>query len=252
MLLRLALILALLVAVGGLAVSHFITKPKVDDLNNNLTQTRQELQSTTEAKNKAEGEAKTQKAAADKATRELGETKTLLEAASTDAQQQRGRADRLQTDLTKATRERNEAQQALAAWNTLGIQPAQVAQLRVDLKKVGEERDALTEEKRIFLRNIEQLQNRLARYEGDREKPVEMPGLKGSIVAVDPQWNFVVLDVGETQGAKERGVVMVRRGDKLVGKARIVSVEPTRSVANLLPGWKQGDVAVQVGDAVLY
>jgi hypothetical protein len=45
---------------------------------------------------------------------------------------------------------------------------------------------------------------------------------------------------------------MVRRGDKLVGKVKIVSVEANRSVANVLPAWKQGDVAVAAGDLVLY
>lgn len=250
--LRLALILALLVAVGGLAVSHFVAKPKVDELHSNLVSTTQTLQETTTAKNAAEADAKTQKSVAEKVSRELTDTKALLETASTDAQQQRGRADRLQTDLTKVTKERNEAQQSLAAWNVLGVQPDQISQLRADLKKTSDERDAYASQERIFLRNIEQLQGKLSVYEGNREKPVEMPGLKGSVVAVDPQWQFVVLDVGEQQGAKERGVVMVRRGDKLVGKARIITVEPSRSVANLLPGWKQGDVAIQVGDAVLY
>ena len=250
--LRLALILALLVAIGGLAVSHFVAKPKVDELVTNLETTTQSLNETTTAKNAAEADAKAQKTVAERVSRELTDTKSLLEAAATDAQQQRGRADRLQTDLTKVTKDRNEAQESLAAWKVLGVQPEQISQLRADLKKTADERDTFATQEKIFLRNIEQLQTRLARYEGDREKPVEMPGLKGSVVAVDPQWQFVVLDVGEQQGAKERGVVMVRRGDKLVGKARIITVEPSRSVANLLPGWKQGDVGIQVGDSVLY
>lgn len=253
--LRLALILALLVAIGGLVVSHVLVKPKVDELNDNLISTTQQLQQTTEEKNQAEADARAQRATAEKATRELADTKASLETATTEAQQQRGRAERLQTDLTQVTRARNEAQEALAAWNALGLQPQQIAQLREDLRKAGDERDALTEEKRIFLRNLEQLQNRLARYEGDREKPVEMPGLRGSIAAVDPQWNFVVLDVGQQQGAKERGIVIVRRGDKLVGKARIISVSETRSIANLLPGWEQDKAAlgeIQVGDVILY
>jgi len=250
--LRLALILALLVAIGGLAVGHFVAKPKVDELKSNLDTTTQNLQQTTEAKNVAETEARNQKMLAEKVSRELTDTKGLLEAAATDAQQQRGRAERLQTELTSVTRQRNEAQETIAAWNVLGLQPGQVAQLQTDLKKVTEERDNYANQEPIFIRNIEQLKTRLARYEGGDEKPVEMPGLKGKIVAVDPQWDFVILDVGETQGAKERGVVMVRRGDKLIGKARIVTVEPSRSVANLLPGWKQGDIGVEVGDVVLY
>ena len=31
-----------------------------------------------------------------------------------------------------------------------------------------------------------------------------------------------------------------------------MTVEANRSIANLLPGWKQGDVAVAAGDVVLY
>ena len=249
--LRLALILALLVSIGGLVVSEFVTKPKVVELNDNLNSTKASLTQATEAKGKAEAEAKAQKAMADKASKELTETKAALETASTEAGQQRSRAERLQTDLTKTSKERNEAQQTLAAWNALGVQPEQITQLRIDLKAANEAKDALTEEKRIFLRNIENLQAALDRYQG-RDKPVEMPGLKGKIAAIDPQWKFVVLDVGQNQGAKERGIVMVRRGDKLVGKARIVSVEANRSIANLLPKWQQPGTEVQVNDVILY
>lgn len=249
--LRLALILALLVAIGGLVVSQFVTKPKVVELNDNLIATQASLAQMTDERNRADAEAKNQKEIADKASRDLTEANAALEIASTEAQQQRGRAERLQTDLTRITRERNEAQQILSAWNALGIQPDQVAQLRADLKTASDARDALADEKVIFIRKLEGLQAALDRYQG-RERPVEMPGLKGQIAAVDPQWGFIVLDVGETQGAKERGIVMVRRGDQLVGKARIVTVEPDRSIANILPSWQQPGTEVQVGDSVLY
>jgi hypothetical protein len=87
--------LAFAAAYGGLAVSEFVTKPKVVELNDRLTSTEASLAQTTEAKIKAEAEAKTQKAVAEKASRELTDTKTLLETASTEAEQQRGRAERL-------------------------------------------------------------------------------------------------------------------------------------------------------------
>ena len=249
--LRLALILALLVSIGGLAVSEFHTKPKVVDLNERLTSTEANLAQTTEAKNKAEAEAKNQKAIADKASRELTETKASLETASTEAEQQRGRAERLQNDLTKVTRDKNEAQQTLARWDALGVQPEQISQLRTDLKATTEARDVLADEKKILTRNIEKLQAALDTFQG-RERPIEMPGLKGQVAAVDPRWKFLVLNVGENQGAKERGVVIVRRGDKLVGKARIVSVEANRSIANLLPKWQQPGTEIQAGDTILF
>lgn len=250
--LRIALILALLAAGGALVVSQFVTKPKVVALNDDLTNTRQELVTTKDAKAKAESEAKVAKAAAEKSAKELADTKTARDEATAEADKQKTRADRLQTEVTTVTKDRNTAREELAQWQALGVKPDQVQQLRTDLRKASDERDALTDERRIFLRNLEQLQAKVDKYEGDREKVVEMPGLKGNIVAVDPQWNFVLLDVGQNQGAKERGIVMVRRGDKLIGKARIITVEPTRSFANLLPEWKQGDVAVAAGDSVLY
>ena len=63
---------------------------------------------------------------------------------------------------------------------------------------------------------------------------------------------FVLLDFGENQGALERGELIVRRGDKLVGKVSIVKVQSNRCIANILPQWKQGDVAIAEGDQVLY
>jgi len=82
---------------------------------------------------------------------------------------------------------------------------------------------------------------------------VKLPdGLKGTVLEVGPQGDFVLLDIGEAQGVLARGELLVRRGDKLIGKVRIVKVDANRSIGNLLPGWKQGDLAVAKGDLVLY
>jgi hypothetical protein len=249
--LRIALILALLAAGGALVVSQFVTKPKVDELNTTLANTQQELETTTTAKNKAESEAKVAKAAAEKAGKELADAKTARDEAAAEAQKQTTRADRLQNEFNTVSKDRNEARQQLAQWEALGVRPDQIQQLRADLRKTTEERDVLTDEQKIHLRKIDFLQAKVDKYEG-KDVIVEMPGLKGNVVAVDGQWGFVVLDVGENSNAKPGGIVMVLRGDKLIGKARIVTVEPTRSIANLLPDWQQGDVAVAVNDRVIY
>jgi len=251
MMLRLALVLALLAAAGALVVSQFVTKPKVVTLQGDLAATQASLLTTTEEKNKAETDARQAKAALDKTAADLASAQTARDAALDDATTQRTRADRLQTELASTTLQRNDAQQKLAQWEVLGVKPNQIEELKADLKKANLERDEVALVNQGLQRQKEQLEVRLARYEGD-DKPVEMPGLKGNIVAVDPQWNFVVLDVGEAHGAKERGIVMVRRGEKLIGKAKIITVEPNRCIANLLPEWSQGEVAVAPGDAVFY
>jgi len=76
------------------------------------------------------------------------------------------------------------------------------------------------------------------------------PGLKGRVLAVDPKYDFVVLDIGDDQGVKERGEMMVSRQGKLIGKVRINSVRKDRCVATILPAWKRGEI--MEGDQVIY
>jgi hypothetical protein len=73
--------------------------------------------------------------------------------------------------------------------------------------------------------------------------------LKGKVVVVDPKFDFIVLDVGESQGVLERGEMLVSREGKLVAKVRVWTVERQRCVANVLPGWKLADV--MEGDQVV-
>ena len=75
-------------------------------------------------------------------------------------------------------------------------------------------------------------------------------GLKGTVLAVDPKYNFVVLDIGEDKGALERGEMLVNHSGRLVAKVRISSVEKNRCIANIMPGW--GNADVMEGDQVLY
>ena len=66
--------------------------------------------------------------------------------------------------------------------------------------------------------------------------------LKGKIVAVDPKWDFVVLNIGGDQGVLQDGEMLVSRDGKLVAKVIVRSVQKDRCIANVVPGWKLGDV----------
>jgi hypothetical protein len=48
----------------------------------------------------------------------------------------------------------------------------------------------------------------------------------------------------------EDGKLLVNRDGKLIAKVQVKSVQPDRSIANVLPGWKLSDV--MEGDQVLY
>jgi predicted nuclease with TOPRIM domain len=250
--LRLALILALVAGLGSLVVSHLVTKPTVDTLRTDLASTQSELDGTKQTLAKTETDLKATKGTLEKTAKELTEKSEALDAVTVEATTQKARAEKLATDLAKTTASLKDSQALLAQWDALGVKPDQVTQIQADLKRVNSEKDALSEEKVIFLRNVAQLKARLLRYEDPAAK-VELPaGLKGSILAVGPQQDFVLLDIGANSGVLERGQLLIKRGDKLVGKVQVITVEPNRSIANVLSDWKQGDVAVAEGDVVLY
>lgn len=250
--LRIALIIALLAAIGSLALTFLHTKPTVETLRADLTSTTADRDDKNTKLTAATADLKKTQGDLESRSKELETTKTQLEEASSAAAANKKRADGLDANLAKTTKERNEAQQELAQWQALNIKPDQIREMRVELKKTADEKNALAEEKVIFLKTISRLENDLAVFVTPDQK-VKLPaGLKGSIVAVGPQQDFVLLDIGENQGALKRGELMIRRGDKLIGKVSIVEVKPNTCIANILPQWKQGDVAIAEGDKVLY
>jgi hypothetical protein len=52
----------------------------------------------------------------------------------------------------------------------------------------------------------------------------------------------VVLNIGQDQGVLNNGELLVSRDGKLVAKVVVRSLEKDRSIANIIPGWKLGEV----------
>ena len=86
----------------------------------------------------------------------------------------------------------------------------------------------------------------------DREKKLALNGLQGRILAVNAGWNFVVLSVGDKQGVSVNAPLLVVRGNQPIAKLRITSVEPSTSIADVLPGSVPRGISVQPGDTVIF
>lgn len=250
MLLRISLVVAILAGAASLYFSHV----KVADRITNLTgerDTAQAAQRTAEdAQRKAEKERRLAKDELDKKSKELDEKVATLQTVNDKLAEQEKRANKLDEDLTKVTGERNDAQQQLAAWTALGVTPAEIKNFKQQLAQTSDERDAYSEENKVLLRKNSELSTQLSRYVGPEVDP-KMPPLKGKIVAVDPKYDFVVVNVGGNQGAVENGKLLVDRDGKLIGKLRITKVEPNTSIANIMPDWKQGGADLMEGDQVI-
>lgn len=251
MLLKVSLVVAILASIATLVISHLQVDTGIKNLKGTLADTKTQLTKAEEDAATSKKNAKAAKEEAEKTTKELDETKGNLEIAMGKWKEQQSRADESEAKEKKASGQLNEAQRDLSAWGALGLPVEQVRGRLAELAKVRDENEALGEEKKVMLRNINTLQARVAIYELDKQVAPPLPeGLRGKVIAVEPKWDFVVLDIGGDQGVVERGEMLVNREGKLVAKVRITSVEPKRSIANILPEWKQADVVE--GDSVMH
>ncbi len=242
MLIRISLILAIVAALAVGAVNFFVVKDKITTLTDDRnTQRSQKEQAQTELASTKKELAKTQ-ADLKQTQQQLADTQTERDKAVADDAAQTKRANDLSDKLAKTTQERDVAQDDLAAYTSSGLTAAQVAKLNQTIKDMQEAIVALNEEKKVLLHTRDRLQARLDQLIGTNPDVVLRADLKGKILVVDPKWDFVVLDIGDDQGVKENGELLVSRDGKLVAKVIVRSLDKDRCIANVIPGWKLGDV----------
>jgi hypothetical protein len=208
-------------------------------------QARAEREQESASRLQAQQQARSEHAAFQTATQALVMARDERDRAVAAAQARTDRAAKLLAAVTQTAAARDRATNELAKWQ-FGIVVDQVRPAIASLNALRAERDALTAEKSLLSVQIVKLENRLPYSEPDR---LELPeGLKGSVVAADPRYEFVVLNIGEKQGVFEDGQMLETRNGKLVAKIKITRVDSDRSIANVMPGWNL--VEVMEGDRV--
>jgi hypothetical protein len=186
----------------------------------------------------------------------LDQTKKDLDVAKADEQKAEDnltaantKIDDLTGRLTKTTAQRDDAQNQLAAYKATGLTPPQVDDLNKNLKQTEMALDVANQENLVLIHTVASLNNKINELVGTNYVVALPSGLKGTVMAVDPKWDFVVLNVGEDQGVLKDGEMLVSRDGKLVAKVIVRSVQKDRSIANLVPGWQLGEIIE--GDEVI-
>jgi len=252
MLLRIFLIVSILAGAGVVALTHFKVRPHIqsiiDKRNSETTRADVAEKDAAETHEKLAQTEKTLK----KTETELSDTQDRLTAANRKATEQEKRANDLKVTLDSTKKELNSANQVLEQWRQLDVQPDQVRAIVNFNRKLTNEVAMAKVEYAILQKAYIKATNEIARLTGTDEEsgPPLPPGLKGTVLVVDPKWDFLVLDIGESKGVVQHGVMMVSRESKLIAKVRIMSVQQDRCIANIMPGWKLGEV--MEGDAVIY
>jgi hypothetical protein len=242
MLIRISLILAILaaLAVGGL--NFFVVKDKINTLVTDRNTNRDGFNATKAALGKTNAILVKTESALKQTQQDLADTQSERDKAVATATAQNKRANDLSDKLVKTTQERDDANNDLAAYKTTGFTAEQVAKLGRTLKAAQDMIEAGNMEKVVLQRAIVRLQAQLEPFVGTNTVITLRADLKGKIVAVDPKWDFVVLDIGDDQGVKQDSELLVSRDGKLVAKVIVSKLEKGRSIANLVPGWKLGEV----------
>ncbi|MEO5802425.1 MAG: hypothetical protein ABIR24_02765 [Verrucomicrobiota bacterium] len=250
MLIRISLIIAIVAGLAAVGIGFVKVKEKIVTTMNERDQNAKDRDAEKAAKIKVQGELKTTKADLESTKNTLAKTQKDLEDTTAKADELTKQKTELTTQLATVKGERDAAQDKLVQWDFIKKTPDEVKKVIADLATTQKERDVFVAENKTLLRERNKLQAKLDDLIGPNQDPELPTGLKGQVVAVDPKYDFVVINIGGNQGVLERGVMLVNRGGKLVAKVRVASVSPDRSIANILPEWKQAEVIE--GDQVLY
>jgi len=222
----------------------------------NVLQVRDHINTLISQRDEQRKQKETAQADASKTHAELTKTQTTLKQTQQDladsqaaqkkaealAVAQQKKADDLAAQLAKATQDRDAAQADLAAYKGTGKTPQEILGLISQIKKDQDDIAAINEEKKVLTRTIARLQNQLNELIGTNYVVTLPADLKGKVVVVDPKWDFVVLDIGTDQDVLENGEMLVSRDGKLVAKVVVRTVDKDRCIANIVPGWKLGEV----------
>ncbi len=243
MFVRISLIVAILAALAVGVLNFVVVKDKIGKLTDDRNTQRSGRQLAEEQRERTNNVLVATQRTLKQTQQDLATAKKDRDAAVATADSERKRADDLNEKLTKAAQDRDEAQGELAAYKDSGLSAKQVADLSRTLKDAQAAISAMNDEKVVMTRTIERLRTRLDFFIGTN-KPIELRAdLRGKILVVDPKWDFVVLNVGEDQGVLVEGSeLLVSRSGKLVAKVRVTSIQKDRCIANVMPGWKLGDL----------
>ena len=130
--------------------------------------------------------------------------------------------------------------------------PQQVVEITNSLKKITQDFAGASQETALLKAYNDKILAELQAVKSTNiaETVIEPTGLKGKIVAVDPKYDFVILNIGEDKGVVPKGIMMVSKDGRLIGKVQIVTVTANQSVANIMPAWRRAEV--MEGDEVIY
>jgi hypothetical protein len=249
MLRKITLFIAILAALAVAVVNFAVIKGKIDALTSDRNDQRSAKVEAQQQLASTKTRLKQTQANLDQAKSDLVAAQAAQQKAEDNLAKANTQIDDLNGKLSQTTQQLNDSQTELAAYKGTGLTPPEVAALDKNLKDTQAALNAENQENLVLTHTVARLNNQINLLIGTNFVVTLPAGLKGTVMAVDPKWDFVVLNIGQDQGVLENGELLVSRDGKLVAKVIIRSVQKDRSIANLVPGWQLGEIIE--GDEVI-
>jgi len=129
------------------------------------------------------------------------------------------------------------------------------AELQAQLDDARTQLDSAEREKNLLADKLQSVKERSAQLEDEKKRRAVAHGkvgVRGTILAVNQAYNFVVLNLGGRNGVEPHSEMLIVRDGTFIGKIRISSVEPATAIGDIITSTLARGVQVQPGDIVIY
>ncbi|MFL6589317.1 MAG: hypothetical protein ACJ8M4_04020 [Chthoniobacterales bacterium] len=208
--------------------------------------------------------------------KQLKDREAAVAAATAKSGEVENKVAGVEAELVKVRTERNDLQTKLRANETevadlrkriegaepkpaTGTSPSSgsEAELQAQLDDAKKQLDAAEREKVLLSDKMKVTQDKSTQLETEKKhyRPAPAgnnPGIRGTVLAVNQAYNFVVLSLGGRQGVEANSEMLILRAGSFIGKIRISSVEPATAIGDIITSTLARGVQVQPGDTVVY
>ena len=86
----------------------------------------------------------------------------------------------------------------------------------------------------------------------DHKKKLSNGALEGKVLALNPTWKFIVINLGDQNGVINGSEMVIKRDTQIIARVKVTSVEPLTCIADIIPESILAGFAIQAGDVVIY
>ena len=128
-------------------------------------------------------------------------------------------------------------------------------ELQAQLDDARQQLEAAEREKSLLAEKVQPVRERSSQLEDEKKRRAVAHGkigVRGTVLAVNQAYNFVVLNLGGRNGVEPHSEMLIVRDGTFIGKIRISSVEPATAIGDIITSTLARGVQVQPGDTVIY